>query len=70
MHEMQDPVVGAAETVLREKSIGIAGEIAISEIEKFHAGNEVDTAGPSAIVGRRRRSRGILGHRPSSRRTF
>src|SRR6185312_12042817 len=48
MHEMQDPVVGAAETVLREKSIGIAGEIAISEIEKFDAGDEIDAGGPSA----------------------
>ena len=70
MHEMQDPVVGAAETVLREKSIGIAGEIAISEIEKFDTGDEIDAGGPSAIVGQRRRSWGLLGHCPSSRRTF
>jgi hypothetical protein len=70
MHEMQYPVVSAAETVLRENGVRVTGEIAISEIEKFDAGDKIDAAGPSAVVGHRRRSWGILGRHPSSRCTF
>ena len=45
MHEMQYPVMGAAKAVLLEDGIGIAGKIAICEIEKLDAGHDIDVGG-------------------------
>jgi hypothetical protein len=47
-------VVRSAEAVLRKDGIGIARELAVGKIEKFHAGNRIDDAGLAARLCRER----------------
>ncbi len=41
MHEMQHPVMGAAEAIFLQNRIGTAGEVAIGEEQELDAGHEV-----------------------------
>ena len=45
VNKMQDTMVGASEAILFQDGIGIAGEIAVGEIEELDAGNEVQWRG-------------------------
>ena len=52
VHEMQHAMMGAAEAILLKNGIGIAGEIAIGEEEKFDAGDEVKLRAVAHLGGR------------------
>ncbi len=67
VHEVQDAVVGAAKAVLLEYGVRIAGEAAVSEIEKLDTGNEIGTFGAAALV----RDKGLVSRCGAAvRRTF
>ena len=53
MNEMQHPMMRPPEAVLFQHRVGVAGEIAVGEVEQFHAGNDlgVDALRPAVRRG-------------------